>query len=89
MEFRNLINFKNGNPFENALNLIYGYLGDINFKKNRNIFPSNNMEIKKVSLVEIFKEKFEIEGCNDEQIEEALIKAKGNFGEAIDILYGE
>ena len=75
-----------GNTLEGAYNSVVGFFGGAN-NNNNNIQNRNNAHIIKgpqwVSLVQIARTSYDLRTVTDKQIEEALIKTRGNIDEAV------
>ena len=76
--------FKEQQSKDNNLNILLLLIGDNNYQNN---IQCNNNKVERVSLVQFIKKKYDLGGFSDKEIEEALIKTKGNLAEAITILY--
>ena len=90
-----------GNQFENAYNSVLGFFGrnnnnnnnNINNNSNNNSQNSKNVQIinrpQWVSLVQIARTYYDLRNITDQQIEQALIKTKGNIDEAVISLFAQ
>ena len=90
-----------GNQFESAYNSFLGFFGannnnnnnnNINNNNNNNQIRNNIRNIDKpqwVSLVQIARANYDLRNITDKQIEEALIKTRGNIDEAVISLFGQ
>ena len=91
-----------GNQFESAYNSVLGFFGannnnnnnnnNINNNNNNNQIRNNIRNIDKpqwVSLVQIARANYDLRNITDKQIEEALIKTRGNIDEAVISLFGQ
>ena len=86
-----------GNQFNNAYNSVLGFFGGNNNSNNNNINNNNqnskNVQIinrpQWVSLVQIARTQYDLRNITDPQIEQALIKAKGNIDEAVISLFSQ
>ena len=86
-QLNDLEKFKNNKNLNiNDLNSFFGIFGNYNNKQNN--IQLNNMKIEKLKLVELFKKEYELDNFSDNQIENALTKTKGDFGKAMELLFG-
>ena len=85
-----LKNFEDvGNRVEDAYKSVVGFFGGNNNSNNNdnNQNRSNNLTTIKgpqwVSLVQIARTNYDLRSVTDKQIEQALLKSKGNIDEAV------
>ena len=78
-----------GNRVEDAYKSVVGFFGGNNNNNNNvnNQNRSSNLTAIKgpqwVSLVQIARSNYDLRAVTDQQIEQALIKSKGNIDEAV------
>ena len=90
--------FRVGNKLEDAYHSVIGFFGNKN-NNNNNINNNNENENRSklpepkgpqwVSLVQIARSAYDLGNITDIQIEQALIKCKGNVDEAVITLFGQ
>ena len=82
-----------GNSLEGAYKSVVGFFSSGNNNNNNSNQNQNNGLIVKgpqlVSLVQIARNCYDLRNITDFQIEQALIKTKGNVDEAIVLLFGQ
>ena len=81
-----------GNSIEGAYKSVVGFFSGGNNNNNSNQNKNNDLIVKGpqlVSLVQIARNCYDLRNITDFQIEQALIKTKGNVDEAIVLLFGQ
>ena len=79
-----------GSKIEGAYNKVLGFFGKKKNNENNRIDISKKYDTRPtpqwISLVQVARSTYELSNYTDEQIEDALIKSKGNVEEAITFL---
>ena len=81
-----------GSTVEKGYNSILGWFGGKTDAQNNNNNRSNVQVIRGpqwISMVQVARSNYDLRSFTDKQIEDALIKAKGNMDEAVVILVGQ
>ena len=76
--------------FNNFFGIFGGNMNNNNMysSKNKNNVQNKNKP-QRISLVQLARTNYDLRNVTDQQIEEALIKSKGNVDEAVDSLFGQ
>ena len=82
-----------GSTVEKGYNSILGWFGGKNDAQNNNNNNRSNVQVMRgpqwISMVQVARTNYDLRSFTDKQIEDALIKAKGNMDEAVIILVGQ
>ena len=74
--------------FNNFFGIFGGNMNNNNNNQNKNNVQKKNKP-QRISLVQLARTNYDLRNVTDQQIEEALIKSKGNVDEAVVSLFGQ